>query len=88
MDKKYRQYTKLLDLVKLDYPNKNSLQAQQNASKLWNEVKGNCLGYQELTVKLKKRISLKRSRHAAIWKSFVKKSEDTTKNKSDGKIKI
>ena len=53
MDKKHRQYTKLLDLVKLDEPNKNSLQAQKKASKLWNEVKGNPSGYQELIWKLK-----------------------------------
>ena len=79
---------KLLDLVKLDEPNKNSLQAQEKASKLWNEVKGNASGYQELIVKLEKRISLKRSRNTAVWKSFVEKSENTTNNKSDGKIKI
>ena len=64
------------------------MQAQEKASKLWNQVKRNPLGYQELIVKLEKRISLKRSRNAAVWKSFVKKSENTTKNKSDGKIKI
>ena len=33
-------------------------------------------------------MSLKGSRNAAVWKSFVNKSENTTKNKSDGKIKI
>ena len=78
MDKKHRKYTKLLDPVKLDEPNKNSFQAQEKASKLWNEVKGNPSGYQELIVKLEKRISLKRTRNAAVWKSFAKKSENTT----------
>ena len=39
MDKKHRQYTKLLHLVKLDEPNRNSVQAQEKASKLWNDVK-------------------------------------------------
>ena len=73
MDKKHRQYTKLLNLVKLDGPKKNSFQAQEKASKLWNEVKGNPSGYQELIVKLEKRIPLKRSRNNAVWKSFVKK---------------
>ena len=42
MDKKHRQYTKLLDLVKLDEPNRNSVQAQEKASKLWNDVKEWC----------------------------------------------
>ena len=88
MDKKHRQYTKLLDFVKLNEPNKISLQGQDKASKPRNGVKGNPSGYQELIVKLEKRISLNRSRNAAVWKSFVKKSENATKNKSDGKIKI
>ena len=38
MDKKHRQYTKLLDLVKLDEPNRNSVQVQEKTSKLWNDV--------------------------------------------------
>ena len=64
------------------------MQEEEKISKFWNEVKGNPLGYQELIVKLEKRISSKASRNSAVWKSFVKKSENTTKNKSDGKIKI
>ena len=59
MDKKHRQYTKLLDLVKLDEPNRNSMQAQEKANKVWNDVKGSPSDYQELIVKLEKRISLK-----------------------------
>ena len=38
--------------------------------------------------KLCQEIYLKGSTNAAVWKSFVNKSENTTKNKSDGKIKI
>ena len=74
MDKKHRQYTKLLDLVKLDEPNRNSMQAQEKANKVWNDVKGSPSDYQELTVKLEKRISFKKLRKAAVWKSFVKKT--------------
>ena len=36
---------------------------------------------QELAVKLEKRISLKKSRNATAWKSFVKKTQKTTINK-------
>ena len=75
MDKKHRQYTKLLDLVKLDEPNRNSMQAQEKANKVWNDVKGSPSDYQELIVKLEKRISLKKLRNAAVWKSFVKKTQ-------------
>ena len=57
MDTKYRQCTKLLDLVKLDEPNRNSMQAQEKASKLWNDVKGSTSDFLELIVKLEKRIS-------------------------------
>ena len=35
---KSRQYTKLLDLVKPDEPKRNSIQAQEKASKVWNDV--------------------------------------------------
>ena len=39
MDKKHRQYTKLLHLVKLDEPNRNSVQAQEKAGTMWkNDV--------------------------------------------------
>ena len=75
MDKKHRQYTKLLDLVKLDEPNRNSMQAQEKANKVWNDVKGSLSDYQELIVKLEKRISLKKLRNAAVGKSFVKKTQ-------------
>ena len=88
MNKKHRQYTKFLDLVELDEPNRNSMQAQEKASKLWNDLKGSPSDYQELIVKLEKRIFLKKSRNAVVWNSFVKKTQKTTINKSDGKIKI
>ena len=78
MGKKHRQYTRPLDLVKLDEPNRNSMKAKEKATKLWNDVKGSPSDYQELIVKLEKRISLKKSRNAAVWKSFVKKTEKTT----------
>ena len=51
-DKKDSQYAKLLDLVKLDEPNRNSMQAQEKASKLWNDVKGSLSDYQELISKV------------------------------------
>ena len=76
-----------LDLVKLDEPNRNSMQEQEKASKRWNDVKGSPSDYQELIVKLERGISLKKSRKAAVWKSLVKKTQKTTRNKSDGKIK-
>ena len=51
-DKKDSQYAKFLDLVKLDEPNRNSMQAQEKASKLWNDVKGSLSDYQELISKV------------------------------------
>ena len=63
---KSRQYTKLLDLVKLDEPHRNSMQAQEKPSKLWNDVKGSPSDYQQLIVKLEKRISFKKSRNTAV----------------------
>ena len=37
------------------------MQAQDKTSKLWNDVKGSPSDYQELIVKLEKRISLKKN---------------------------
>ena len=74
-NKKSPQYVKLLDLVKHNESNKNSIQVQEKASKLWNDVNGipsDCL---ELIATLEKRI--KKSRNTAVSKSFVKKN---TKN--------
>ena len=51
-------------------------------------MKGSPFDYQELIVKLEKRIPLKKSKNAPVGKSFVKKTQKTTINKSDGKIKI
>ena len=76
-----------LDLVKLDEPNMNRMQEQEKASKLWNDVKGSPSDYLELIVELERGISLKKLRRAAVWKSLVKKTQKTTINKSDGKIK-
>ena len=47
-NKKHRQYTRLLDLVKQDESNKNSIQAQEKAGKFWNDVQGNPSDYLEL----------------------------------------
>ena len=83
-NKKSPQYVKLLDLVKHNESNKNSIQVQEKASKLWNDVKGipsDCL---ELVATLEKRI--KKSRNTAVSKSFVKKTQKTTGNESNCNI--
>ena len=49
------------------------MQAQEKASKFWNYVKGSPSDYQELIVKLEKRISLKKSRNAQFGKALSRK---------------
>lgn len=44
-NKKQGQYTRLLELLKQDESNKNSIQAQGKARKFWNDVQENPSDY-------------------------------------------
>ena len=72
----------LLDLVRLDESNKNSLQAQEKISKLWNEVKGNPSGYQELIVKLEREYLQKRQETLLFGKALSRNQKILQKTKA------
>ena len=71
-----------MDLVKLDEPNKNSMQVQEKASKLWNDMKGSPSDYQELIVKLEKECLLKSQEMLQFEKALSRKHKNYNQQKS------
>ena len=85
-NKKHRQYTRLLDLVKQDESNKNSIQAQEKAGKFWNDVQGNPSDYLELVAKTSKNNLFKKVEKCCLEKLCQKKTKKTTQYQSNGKM--
>ena len=57
------------------------MQALEKGSKLWNDVKASPSNYQELIIKVEKRISFKKSKNAAVWKFLSGKHKNYHKHK-------
>ena len=74
-NKKHRQYTRLLDLVKQDESNKNSIQAQEKAGKFWNDVQGNPSDYLELVAKTSKNNLFKKVEKLLFGDALSKKKK-------------